>query len=213
MAFGLGSRAWRWLAIIGAIAVAAWMVHVPMLRAAGWALVWADPVRKAEVIVVASWDGDAGALQVADLVRGGVAARAAVVNVPPDPAARILMTRGIVAGGERSWMVSLLGKLGVPLVDIIGDASGTEAEADIVQRWCTARNVRTAVIITTPDHSRRLRRLLNRTAFPAGTSFIVVPSGYSGFHADSWWKTRGGIRTEIVEFEKLALDWVEHPFN
>jgi len=29
---------------------------------------------------------------------------------------------------------------------------------------------------------------------------------YSSFDPDRWWETRDGIRTEIVEFQKLVLD-------
>ncbi len=44
---------------------------------------------------------------------------------------------------------------------------------------------------------------------------VIVGSPYSdsGFAPDKWWKSRGGIRTEIVEGEKLLLDFIRHPFS
>src|SRR5215475_688569 len=79
-------------------------LRVPVLRAAGWALVANDPVTSADIIVVSSDSGGAGALQAAELVL---------------------------------------------------------------------------------------------------TRVTVHPSRYSSFDPDGWWETRSGIRTEIVELQKL----------
>ena len=42
---------------------------------------------------------------------------------------------------------------------------------------------------------------------------MVQAERYSGFDPDRWWQTRGGIRTAIIELEKLVLDVVLHPFS
>jgi hypothetical protein len=41
----------------------------------------------------------------------------------------------------------------------------------------------------------------------------VQAERYSNFDPDRWWETRTGIRTEIIELEKLVLDVVLHPFS
>jgi hypothetical protein len=41
----------------------------------------------------------------------------------------------------------------------------------------------------------------------------VQAEHYSSFDPDRWWETRTGIRTEIIELEKLVLDVVLHPFS
>jgi len=45
------------------------------------------------------------------------------------------------------------------------------------------------------------------------TSVIVHPSRYSEFDPERWWKTRNGFRIEIIEFEKLLLDYARHPIS
>jgi hypothetical protein len=45
------------------------------------------------------------------------------------------------------------------------------------------------------------------------TKFTVRPARHSSFNADHWWTTREGIRSGIVEFEKLLLDLVLHPLS
>jgi hypothetical protein len=42
---------------------------------------------------------------------------------------------------------------------------------------------------------------------------MVQPARYSSFDPDQWWETRSGIRTEIVELQKLVLDIVLHPMS
>jgi hypothetical protein len=45
------------------------------------------------------------------------------------------------------------------------------------------------------------------------TKVAVCASRYSLFDPDRWWQSRGGIRGEIIEVEKLLLDIVRHPIS
>jgi hypothetical protein len=45
------------------------------------------------------------------------------------------------------------------------------------------------------------------------TRVTVQPARYSNFDPDRWWETHNGIRTEIIEFQKLLLDVVLHPIS
>ena len=45
------------------------------------------------------------------------------------------------------------------------------------------------------------------------THFTVQAARYSSFDPDRWWETRKGVRTEIVELQKLLLDFVLHPLS
>ena len=70
--------------VFGAFAtVAISPLRVPVLRAAGWALVADDSVTSADIIVVSLDSDGAGALETADLVHDGVSKRAAVFMDPP----------------------------------------------------------------------------------------------------------------------------------
>jgi hypothetical protein len=61
------------------------------------------------------------------------------------------------------------------------------------------------------DHSRRTRRILNRVMSGHQARISVQSASYSDFDPDRWWKSRDGIRTEIVELQKLLWDAVRHP--
>lgn len=183
-------------------------------RAMGRALVAEDPVEPADVIVVPEWTQTAGALEAADLVHRGTAASVLVLVKPEQPSTRELVRRGILRANESVWPVKLLGELGVQTVDVIeGSDAGTRAEADALASWCRQRRVGSLIVVTTLDHSRRVGRVVRRAMRDYPTKVIIRPTRYTRFDPDRWWETRDGLRTEIVELEKLLVDIVAHPIS
>jgi hypothetical protein len=67
------------------------------------------------------------------------------------------------------------------------------------------------LMVTSADHSYRVRRILERAMRGSGIDITVRSSRYSKFDPDGWWHSRVGVRTELVEAEKLLLDLVTHP--
>jgi hypothetical protein len=208
------SRALLAIAVLIAVvaAVPAWRRSV--LRGAGWALVVDDPVEPVDVIVVPRWAGSAAAIDAADLVHGGIAGRVAVLREPPKPADQELTRRGVPHVDENAAMVHLLGTLGVAAVEVIPEAAtGTEAEGQVLAAWCGTHQFRSVLVLSSPDHSRRVRRVLRRAWRGHPTKLTVRSARYSPFDPDSWWRTREGLRTEITEIQKLLLDVARHPIS
>jgi hypothetical protein len=181
----------------------------PILRALGRSLVVDEPVEHVDVILVPSWAGAAAAIDAADLVHAGISDRVAVLLSPERPADRELIRRGI----DTVDLPELLRLLGVAKVELIPDrAAGTEAEVQVLLSWSDERQFRSIVVISSPDHSRRLYRMLQRSLSGRTTRLVIRSARYSSFDPDEWWKTRGGARSAIVELQKLLLDLVRHPF-
>jgi hypothetical protein len=203
--------------ILVAVATAAAVVAVPsvrdpILRAAGWALVLDDPVGPADIIVVSLDSGGAGALEAADLVQSGVATRVAVFTDPPTGEDREFIRRGLPYEDAGARQIRQLRWLGVTdVVQIPGPVAGTEGEGQVLQPWCHKHKFRSIVFVAARDHSRRVRRVLDRIMRGNPTHVTIRPARYSNFDPDRWWETRSGIRTGIVEFQKLVLDLVLHP--
>jgi hypothetical protein len=198
---------------VGCVAVPA--VRTPILRAAGGALVVDDALGPADIIVVASAAAGAGVLEAADLVHGGVAPRVAVFEDPPDSVVdREFLRRGVSYEDQAARSVRQLKGLGVQTIEEIPRAvTGTEDEGRVLPGWCDEHRFRSVVVVTTSDHSRRLRRLLGRSMKGHQTTVTVRRSRYSQFDPDLWWNTREGIRTEIVELQKLLFDVARHPIS
>jgi hypothetical protein len=203
---------------LAAIAILILILLVPatryrVLSAAGRALVVDDPVTRAEVIVVPQWTGTAGALAAADLVRRNVASRVAVLPEALDPAEQELKRRGLSQDRDVA-LIELLGSLGVTERELIPNtASGTEAEGELLPAWSDAHGYRSIVVVSVPDHARRVARVLRRSMAGRSTRIAVHAARYSSFDPDGWWKTRAGVRTEVIEMEKLLLDVARHPFS
>jgi len=183
----------------------------PVLRAAGWALVVKEPVTSADIIVLSLDSGPAGALEAADLVQSGVSKRVAVFMDPPSGEDFEFIRRGLPYEDAGARQVRQLRSLGVTDVVQISRVDGTESEGQVLPPWCDEHQLRSIVFVANKDHSRRLRRVLDRVMKGHPTRVTVRPALYSSFDPDRWWETRGGVRTEIVELQKLLLDVVLHP--
>src|SRR5712691_30481 len=210
----------RWASILVVVAAAAVAivaipsVREPVLRAAGWALVVNEPVAPADLIVVSLDSGGAGALEAADLVQSGIATRVAVFTDPPSGEDHEFIRRGLPYEDASARQIRQLRSLGVTnIMEIPRTEVGTEGEGQVLPPWCEEHQLRSIVFVTARDHSRRVRRMLDRVMKGHPTRVMVRPARYSSFDPERWWETRGGIRTEMVELQKLLLDLVLHPMS
>ena len=210
----------RLATILAALALAAFAIvairslREPVLRAAGWALVVNnEPIGTADIIVLTLDSDGAGALEAADLVQSGVAKRVAVFQDPPSGEDNEFIRRGLPYEDEAARQIRQLKMLGVTDVVKISRVEGTESEGQVLPQWCDEQHLKSIVVVATKDHSRRLRRVLDRVMKGHLTRVTVHPARYSSFDPDRWWETHGGVRTEIVELEKLLLDVVLHPMS
>jgi uncharacterized SAM-binding protein YcdF (DUF218 family) len=189
-------------------------VREPVLRAAGWALIVNEPVAPADIIVIVAGIAGAGALEAADLVQSGIATRVAVFADPPSGENHEFIRRGLPYEDGAARQIRQLRWLGVTdVVQIPRTDVGTEGEAQVLPPWCDQHQFQSIVLVAARDHSRRLRRVLDRAMKGHPTRVTVRPARYSNFDPDRWWETRGGVRTEIVELQKLVLDVVLHPMS
>lgn len=203
------------MVLLGAAVVAVGAFHDSLLRLAGWALVSDEVARQpADAIVIAIDVDGAGVLEAADLVHGGIARRVAVFADPPDAVDRQFLDRGVADQDRAAIELRQLRALGVTDVEQIPrQVAGTEDEGSVLPAWCDRNGLRSIVVVTSPDHSRRLRRVLNRAMIGHRTTVVVRRSRYADFDPDRWWRSRAGARTEIVELQKLVLDFVRHPLS
>jgi hypothetical protein len=200
--------------LVAGVLAAGVAMRRPMLRAAGRLLVVDDPVEPVDAIVLPQWSGAAGAIDASDLVRDGKTRRLFLLPEPARRADEELARRGIAYMNGNLNLVTLLHSLGVGGVEVISDAAvGTEDEGRVLVDWCGQRQLHSVIVVSSPDHSRRVRRVLRRALRGSSTKVIVRAARFSSFDPDQWWNSRDGMRTEIVELEKLVLDVARHPFG
>jgi hypothetical protein len=190
----------------------AYALREPVLRAAGSALVQEDALSTADIVVIAADAGPAGVLEAADLVHAGVAPRVAVFADPPDAADREFLRRGVPYEDVAARSLRQLRALGVTAAEVVPRAvAGSEDEGRVLPEWCEERGWRSVVVVSSSDHTRRLRRVLRRSVDGRPVRFAVRAARHSRFDPDTWWHTRDGVRTEAIELQKLLLDLARHP--
>jgi hypothetical protein len=208
----------RWVVIFALLALAVAAVFAvrhlqgPILRAAGWALVANEAIAPADIIVVSLDSTGAGAIEAADLVHSGISKRVAVFVDTPSGEDHEFIRRGLPYEDASARQVRQLRSLGVTdIVQIHGVDIGTEREGDILASWCNRHQIRSIVFVAARDHSRRVRRVLDRAMRGSSVRVTVQAARHSSFDPDRWWETRGGVRIAVIELQKLMLDFLRHP--
>lgn len=211
-------RVIRWICFLVFVAVPITVFGIPHFRhatfqAAGQMLVTSDVIERAEVIVIAADADGAGVLEAADLVSAGIASRVAIFADPPDRVDREFLRRGVAYFNAAAISLQQLHSFGVEHVEQIPrTVEGTEDASVTLVNWCIENKIDHAVFVVNTDHSRRTRRLLDRASRGTGVNVYVRPARYSDFDPDDWWLSRGSIRIQILESQKLLWDVVRHPF-
>lgn len=202
------------LTVAIAIVVAVPSLRSAALRRAGWLLVaQAPPPNSADMIVIATDAEGPGALTAADFVHSGVATRVALFPAS-EPWEREYARRGVAFQNTEVRTARFLQEMGVTNVERVPmPVVGSESEGVVLPAWFEQRHFNSVIVITTPDHSRRLSRILRRSMKGRHTIVTVQTTPYSWFDPDRWWQTRAGARIEIEEVEKLLLDVVRHPLS
>jgi hypothetical protein len=174
-----------------------------------------EPVESADVIVVPVDADGAGVLEAADLVHSGIATRVVVfAELPDNIVDQEFVRRGVSYENAAARSMQALKMLGVGNVEQIPKyVSGSEDEGPALAEWCAQHQFRSIVVVSSSDHSRRLRRVLHRAMKGHHTRVFVHCARYSIFDPDRWWETHDGTRIEIEELEKLLLDVLRHPIS
>jgi len=190
-------RRWPWvvIAILCLLLGSYFLVPAALTGVAG-ALVRIDPETRADVIVALG--GDARCLRekrAAELYLQGVAPRVIVSGVPS--------AWGINTGdAAKRYLVTL----GVPETDILvlRESWNTRVEALKVSEIMKTNSWSSAVIVTSPFHSRRA--LLTFDRYSRGGTFYSspLPEKSPEWQRERWWSRRGDMGTTIRELMAWA---------
>lgn len=161
-----------------------------------------EPLQNADVIVIAADALEEGVMEAAALAKNGIAPRVAVFTLGSRP-----------RRGPTARAVAALNRDGVAIVEQIpASVTGTTDSIPVLLAWCRMRGFHTAIMITNSDHSRRVRRVLDRTTGDSRDVRVVVRVARPfTLSPDDWWVHGGEIYRVIVEIPKLLVDVARHP--
>lgn len=157
-------------------------------RSVGHWLTRQDPLEPADVIVVLSGGLPYRASAAVDIYRAGYAPELWITH--PSSPQESLATVGIHFVGEEEYNREILTREGVPenSVTILPDVIiNTEEEVVEIAREMRSQGKHTVIIVTSPEHTRRVRALWRSIVGSEPKAIVRAASG-DPFDADHWWR-------------------------
>ena len=84
------------------------------------------------------------------------------------------------------------------------DSTSTEVEY-VANNILKKNNIHSVLLVTSNYHTRRAARFLRRVAPWLQVCAVAAPDPF--FKPDSWWKTRNGKKTFLLEWTKTITEW------
>ena len=202
------SRRARWgrrAAWLLALAVLLYLFSPIVLRAVGAQLVHADPLQRADAIVVLAPFLDR-VIEAADLYRQGYAPIVIVTRGARDLGEQELIDRGILKSAEaqrRDALISLgVAADAIVILDQLADSTADEAR--FFAEWARQHPIRRVIVVTSPPHTARSRLTFKRATENLAIEVLMRPSSRHPFQRETWWRSRGTLRDGLLEWQKLV---------
>jgi uncharacterized SAM-binding protein YcdF (DUF218 family) len=198
---------------IAAISVFAFLCAMAFVavRGAGRWLVREDPLASADEIVVLSGSMPARAEEAANIFRQGYA-HEIWVSRPVSPREE-LEAMGIHYLGEEDFNRAVLVRDGVPDADVRvfpQPIVNTEEEIEEISGQMRRDGKASALIVTSPQHTRRVRALWQKIA-GSDLRLIVRAAPQDPFDANHWWRTTHDALAVVREMLGLLNVWIGLP--
>ncbi len=182
---------------------------VALPRLGSW-LVVQDPLEKSDAIVVLGGTMYERQLEAVDLYKEAWAPRIYLFREVIDWGELALIERGVSYTRVVDVQIDAILRLGVPrdAIHVLERANSTAAEADYVERLVTAEKMSRVIVVSSKQHTRRVRLVMRRKLSNSGTAVIVRPSRYDRANVDRWWAERATLRFTLFEMQRLLGYWI-----
>lgn len=182
--------------------------YVPILISLGRYLIVAHEPDKSDLIVCLAGGNIERGLAVADAYQEKLAPRIFIAREEPPDGYELLKERGLNYPESIDLLIMVLKELGVPRSAIlISDRPviSTFDEATVIRELVKKEGYRSLIIITSPTHSRRAWYTFRKFFENEDVRIQMLPSQYSNFRPEDWWKERKYVREVIIEYQKLIF--------
>ena len=178
-------------------------------RLGAW-LVVEDPLEKADAVVILGGTMYERPMEAVELYKEGWAPRIYLFRQIADWGEQLLVERNFPYTREVDLQIDVMGRLGVPrdVIGILDQANSTAEESDDVLALTTREKFARVIIVTSKQHTRRARLVMNRRMNPAGVRVIVRSSRFDRSEVDRWWTNRSTLRFTLFETQRLLGYWI-----
>lgn len=200
----------RFLIRLAALAASLLIVAAVAAPRLGAWLVVEDPLQKADAIFVLGGTLFERPLEAVDLYHEGWAPRLLLMRQIADKGEIELRRRGIQYQREIDVQVDVLTRLGVPrsAIEILDEQDSTKDEADTLRAIVVARQWSRVIVVTSKQHTRRARLVMNRRLSDTNGQVMLRASRYDDTKVEGWWRERGTLRFTLFETQRLIAYWL-----
>jgi len=186
------------------------ILYIGGCRNAGNWLVKKDKPLHADAMVVLMGSIPDRVLQAADIYNEGLTQKVIMVEAGQSGNERELKERGAKVSNRTRQSRKIEISLGIPADSIVilpGGATSTQMEAIIVREYIKQEpGLDTLLLVTSSYHTRRASMIFRSAFSKAGipVHIIFIPSKYSNFNGDNWWKSKDAIEIIFMEYIKIV---------
>jgi uncharacterized SAM-binding protein YcdF (DUF218 family) len=200
----------RFLKLAAALAAVFLLITAVAAPRLGAWLVVEDPLQKADAIFVLGGTMFERPLEAVDLYHEGWAPRMLLMRQIADYGEDELARRGVAFQREIDVQLDVLTKLGVPrpAIEVLPPQNSTRDEADALRTSALANHWTRVIVVTSKQHTRRARLVMNRRVADLETQVIVRSSRYDLADVDRWWQNRSTLRFTLFETQRLIAYWL-----
>lgn len=188
------------------LVILAGAAHRPALRLIGRALVVEDALAPADAVVVVAGGSPTREATAAGLYRRGLAPLIVLSKDFTPDRVRQLIVLGVRRLDFQEEARLVLHKHGVPpdaIVALAVPVKTTETELRLVAEAARARGWRRVILVTSPQHSRRVKLVWTRESSGSVEGLIALVKE-DDFPGDGWWRKRRQAENVLHEYLGLA---------
>ena len=188
-------------------AAAAALAAILFLPFAGRFLARADPLQRADLIMVLGGARIERWLEAVDLYKEGWAPRLVLSPGLVSPLEIQLQARGVRYPREGDLARDAILALGIPSEAVMVLPNGvdnTAAEAALLRKTYPPGAIHRVIVVTSSYHALRAGYAFRREFASTGIEIIVRASRYDRAEPSRWWRHRQDIRFMMSELPKLA---------
>ena len=214
----MGSRwdpAWQWrvrpvrvLLAAAALVLLVWLSMPALLGAYGRWLIHTDPPCRADVAIVLG-GGEGERLGAAVRVWREGRVPAILIVDPGIPLLPVYAGEDSLTMGEAKRRIALRRGMPAENVMVLKGPTSTYEEAQASRKYLEARGIRSAIVVTSPFHSRRagatFRRLYRGS--PVRITVETLPLTISQDRPDHWWTREHDQMAVFTETVKMLFYW------
>jgi uncharacterized SAM-binding protein YcdF (DUF218 family) len=182
---------------------------VTLPRLGSW-LVVEDPLAKSDAIIVLGGTMYERQLEAVDLYHEGWAPRIYLFREVIDWGELALIERGVPYKKIVDMQIDAMLQFGVPRdrIVILDRAGSTSEEADFVRQLVASEKLSRIIVVSSKQHTRRVRLVMRRKLSGTGGDVIVRPSRYDRSNVEDWWSERATLRFTLFETQRLFGYWI-----